>query len=391
MPSHRIDVLMTTYNGAQFLPQTLNSILNQTFKDFRLIIVDDGSTDNSPEILSDFCKKDSRIQVVRQENRGIVPALCNGLTLCEAPFLARHDADDISDPTRFERELAYLETHPDCVALSAQARYIDADSADLGVVTAVKDLNLACDDSLPAHEPYLLQPLLMARSEAVRSVGGYRHLTVSEDSDLCWRLQEIGRLHILPEVLGSYRRHANSITTTSVMRGRQIAIWSQLAALSAQRRRHGKPDITFSEDLMQKLNAESTLEGMMKVALPVCMTEERSWFSMAVCAKLLEVCYYRPYEPDRSDIIFIKKTINANKELYNSGKGDFLKRAMHAASSRLLIEGRIGDALSLTEWQRWPSLVPRTILRVVLSEETRVRIRRFLARSKKSNTNSGGL
>ncbi|RYD20647.1 MAG: glycosyltransferase [Lysobacteraceae bacterium] len=121
----QIDVLMSTYNAGRFLPETLASIQAQTIRDIRIIIVDDGSTDNSPELLAQAARQDPRIHVITQANGGIVAALNAGLAACTAPFIARHDADDLSNPDRFERQIRYLEANPDCVAVAGAARQID--------------------------------------------------------------------------------------------------------------------------------------------------------------------------------------------------------------------------------------------------------------------------
>src|SRR5688572_3125739 len=97
-----VSVLMPVYNAERFVAQTVDSILAQTFVDFEFIIIDDGSTDDSPEILKRYERRDPRIRLVSRPNTGYVPALNEGLELVRGEFLARIDADDLSDPRRFE-------------------------------------------------------------------------------------------------------------------------------------------------------------------------------------------------------------------------------------------------------------------------------------------------
>lgn len=95
---------MAAYNYDQFIEETLENILNKTFDDFQLMVVDDGSTKIPPQSLKIYQKKDHRIILLQKENGGIISALEYGLLHCSAPFLARHDANDLSDPTRFKNK-----------------------------------------------------------------------------------------------------------------------------------------------------------------------------------------------------------------------------------------------------------------------------------------------
>ncbi|NHO31230.1 glycosyltransferase family 2 protein [Acetobacter fallax] len=379
MPDHKIDVLMTTYNSAHFLEETISSIINQTHKNFKLVIVDDGSTDNTGSVLEKFSRSDERILVLKKENGGIVSAINHGIKYCDAEFIARHDADDLSAPDRFEVQLTYLLNNPDCVAVSAQLRNIDENGTYLGSISPT-DCSVRSDNSsIPAIEPYIMQPLMMARSAAIHETGGYRNLCVAEDSDLCWRLSDIGRLHTIPRVLGSYRTHSGSITRSSIVRGRQMAVWSQLAALSDQRRKNKKTDIQFDDALFKKLKPLSLLSEMVEVSRKYCEnTGEENWLKFSMCAKLLDVCYYKPYLPEYSDIVFIKKTIESNKNFYKSPSCAFLRQAMQAMSVRLILKGKILNALRLTAWPLWPALIPRAILFSVLSEENRIKLKKLL-------------
>ncbi len=380
MSGNRVDVVMSTYNCAKFLPETIQSILSQTLQDFRLIIVDDGSSDESHEILESFACKDNRITIITQKNGGIVSAVNAGLALCTAPYIARHDADDISDPDRFEKELAWLEANPDCVAVSSLPRTIDERGAPASKAIRAKDLSLVRDDSYPANEPYIMQPMLMVRRDALEKAGGYRKLPVAEDADLYWRLQKLGSLHVLPEELGAYRMHAGSISSSSIIRGRQLAVWSQISALSAQRRRKGLPDIEFTDALSDRMNAAGSLADMYRILAEQCSSDEKNWLALAISAKLLETCYYRDYEPDREDIRFIRETISRNLPVYHSSECVVFREAVLSASIRLLITGRVVDAFMLTEVRRWPVMAGRAAFRGILSDRVRGWIKSCLPR-----------
>ena len=112
-PPPRVSVVMPVYNAEGFVEAAARSILDQTFTDLELIAVDDGSTDGSGAILDRLAAADPRLRIVRRPNTGVTGALNDGLAAARAPLIARMDADDVSAPTRLEKQLAYLDAHPD--------------------------------------------------------------------------------------------------------------------------------------------------------------------------------------------------------------------------------------------------------------------------------------
>ncbi|MDR3372214.1 MAG: glycosyltransferase family 2 protein, partial [Ancalomicrobiaceae bacterium] len=193
MPA-QIDVLLPVYNTARYLRTSLESIRDQTFSDFRVLIIDDGSTDESRDIAAAFAAEDSRFELIALPHRGLVETLNHGLDLVTAPIVARQDADDISVPGRFAIELAFLEHNPDVCAVSGC--YFDMDRH--GLPTSINRwptrMPPADPFAIPASEPYLSHPFLMLRTEAIRAISGYRHIRHSEDADLYWRLTLYGRI-----------------------------------------------------------------------------------------------------------------------------------------------------------------------------------------------------
>src|SRR4051812_38318159 len=113
----QVSVLMPVYNAGRYLAEAVDSVLTQSFRDFEFVIVDDGSTDGSAAMLDDYARQDSRVKLVRRPNTGIVGALNDGLRECRGEFVARMDADDVSLPERFEKQVAYLREHHEVVAL----------------------------------------------------------------------------------------------------------------------------------------------------------------------------------------------------------------------------------------------------------------------------------
>jgi len=201
-----VTVVLPVYNGMPFLPETVDSILAQTLKDFRLLVIDDGSTDDSANYLETV--KDSRVVVIHQENRGQGAALNRAINLCETKYIARIDSDDVMAPTRLEEQLKYMEQHEDVVILGTQVAFIAGGRIVRAprVPIAHKDIyaRMMMGSSGVGHS------CLMLRTQAVRVVRGYRIDRTGQEIDFCLRLCEVGRAANLDRVLHYYRIHENS-------------------------------------------------------------------------------------------------------------------------------------------------------------------------------------
>jgi len=325
--------------------------------------------------------EDSRIVYHWQENGGIVAALNAGLALCTAPYVARMDGDDLCFPERFAQQRDYLDRTPGCVAVSALAWHIDGSSRRTGTCSRFRRPEDANNCSLPATEPYLLHPMLMVRREAILAVGGYRPIVNAEDSDLYWRLAARGNLHILPYPLGEYRVHAQSVSSRSIRNGRSTALWSQLAALSDQRREGGAKDLPIGPAFVREVGAETELGAMLRVVAPHLSLDERAWLGSAVSAKLLELCYYRPFEPEVSDISFIRHAIRRDLIVRSRPGYAVFAGGMLSAGIRLLLAGDARLAFSIVPATRWPILIARAAFRGALSPRLRQRIRRAVGQT----------
>ena len=311
MRGRQIDVLMTAYNADRTLSASLSSVLAQTCHSFRAIIINDGSTDGTAAILDEFARQDSRIQVVHQQRAGIVTTANRGLAMCEAEFVARMDADDISFPDRLQQQLDYLRAHPDCVAVSGACYHIDESGRRTGYIVTLDPPDRADPFATPSREPYIMHTFLMARREAMQQIGGYRYADFAEDTDLYWRLQEVGRLGLMPEILGEYRVHPQSVSSHAVMHGRISAINSQLSGLSAIRRRAGSADLDFKPEDFSNLTARASLAAMHDYASAKLKPAEAEYFRLALAAKLLELSAFRPYELETADCRFIRSAVQA--------------------------------------------------------------------------------
>ncbi|MCA9143978.1 MAG: glycosyltransferase, partial [Planctomycetales bacterium] len=215
-----VSVLLPVYNGAPHIQQAIDSIVCQTYGTLEIIVVDDGSTDATAEILASTAAGDGRIKVITTENRGLVAALNRATAEARGQLAARMDSDDISEPNRFERQVAHMLEHPACIALGTNVINIDASGNPTAAQPGERSgflLPDRCRDfrRFPPAPPTLVHPSAMMRTDALRRAGGYRTYfrNGAEDRDLWWRLSEAGPLHSLPDRLLRYRIHDQNRST----------------------------------------------------------------------------------------------------------------------------------------------------------------------------------
>lgn len=355
-----VDVVIPAFNAGGTIAAALRSVLAQSAPLLRVIVVDDGSTDATAATVEQMAGQDARVTLIRQENRGIAAAMNTGIAAGTAPFVARLDADDQSAPDRHERQLRYMMAHPDVVAVSGAHREVGPDGTPTGYVFKPPETPLCDPDHLPAREPELTQPFFMVRRAALDQLGGYRPYPVSEDTDLYWRLAEIGRLACLPDVLGDYRMHPHSISGASIAHGRRVAIYSQLAALAARRRRRGAGDIEPTPAEARAAPSPAPLADQIDMAARRhgLTDADLARLKPAVAAKLMELAGYRPFELDSGDCRFIAAALSALPDGLTLRNHMDLRKRRAATAARLLRLGRLRDALVLG-WGLWPEVLAR--------------------------------
>lgn len=223
MRAPRVSVLMPVYNAERYLAQAVKSILDQTFTDFELLIIDDGSTDGSRAILEHYAARDPRIRLVSRPNTGYVVALNEMIAMARGEFLARMDADDVARPDRLEHQVAFLSEHPEVVCVGGWIQLIDAASRRLTCQQTPTDDASLQDLALQGGMP-MGHPTLMYRRRDVEAIGGYRpEFMPAEDVDLILRIGERGQLAALPRVVIDYRLHNQSISEQRVHQQSNLA------------------------------------------------------------------------------------------------------------------------------------------------------------------------
>jgi len=199
-----VSVILPVYNGGIFLADAISSILNQTYKDFELIVIDDGSTDRTAEVLDHFRKQDDRVRLISRPNRGLVASLNEGIDMARGRFIARMDADDISYPNRLERQLQLLQCDPDLDLVAARAILIDENNQITGAFSfALQHQDICKRPWLGFH---FAHPTWMGKTSWFQK---YRYaLTNSdrcEDQEILTRSYLNSKFCTLDEVVFAYR------------------------------------------------------------------------------------------------------------------------------------------------------------------------------------------
>ncbi len=208
---------MPVRDARPFLSRALGSIRRQTFRDFEIVAIDDGSTDGSGEWLERAAAREPRLRVVRSEARGIPATLNLALASSNGPLLARMDADDLSHPDRFALQMDHLRRHPEVAVVGSRVRLFPASGTGIGMVRWIAWHNALLTHEAMAREVLIDSPLVhgtaLMRREWVERSGGWTSQPWAEDLDLSIRLLEAGaRFAKRPETLYAWRQHPASAT-----------------------------------------------------------------------------------------------------------------------------------------------------------------------------------
>lgn len=209
----RISVVMNVYNGERFVAEAIESVLAQTFTDFEFIIINDGSTDHTAEILADYASRDKRIIIANQPNQGVSTSLNRALSLARAPLVAHIDGDDRALPHWLERQLDFLESHPEASVVASYALFIDSKGRYLGVAGNPIDVAKGVIEKNPRHFLEVIHSTVLMKKADIQQVGGYRMPYLLTDRDLWGRVVTSGKTIVCnPEYLVEYRLHGRSLT-----------------------------------------------------------------------------------------------------------------------------------------------------------------------------------
>lgn len=287
-----VSVIMPIYNGQDYLRVAIDSVLAQTFSNFELIIVNDGSTDSTRSIVESYT--DPRIRLFNQENKGLVPTLNRALSLAQGTYIARHDCDDISDHTRFEKQVEYLDQHSSAVLLGTGYTLLDDNESKIGRFIPF------LDDTTIRQDFLLRNPFghgtIMLRKTATAEAGVYAPLSYTEDYEYWWRLAGAGEVHNLPESLYDWRVLASSMSHTrkekanwALINRLRKTIWqkSEIAELC-------KKDFRSRARLYKRQSSPAFYQQFINLQVALCVALEAQGMKELARIHLLRVLLLHP-------------------------------------------------------------------------------------------------
>lgn len=250
----RVSIVMNVYNGERFLEQALRSVGAQTFKDYELLLVDDGSTDRGVDIVRAHAARDPRLRLITLEHRGVAAARAYALRAARAPLVALWDQDDLCRPERLESEVAFLDANPDAGAVGTYGWRIGEQGRRTGTwafgpTTREQFAALIADGGSVTA----ISSSLMFRAAVALEVGGYRESrSFTADADLISRISDRMVVLIIPLKLVEYRVHSASTSTQCFF---EVIALTELITENAARRREGRAELEPSE-WMRHLRAQ---------------------------------------------------------------------------------------------------------------------------------------
>jgi glycosyltransferase involved in cell wall biosynthesis len=214
----RIAVVLPVYNGEMYIREAVQSVLDQTLADFALLVIDDGSTDRTLEVLSSFT--DERLRIIRfPANRGRVPALNTGIIESRSEFIARMDADDICMPQRFERQVRFLEAHPEISICGTWMREFGECDALSRPPTEPEQVRASVFFGWAMNHPTMMMRRSFLEQFGLAYNEGFGDV---EDLEFLIRASEVARLANIPEFLLYYRRHDRQVSVVHRQRDREV-------------------------------------------------------------------------------------------------------------------------------------------------------------------------
>lgn len=215
-----VSIILPVYNCGDFLHDSVLSLLEQSYSNLQIIIINDGSTDNSKNILDSFA--DSRINLISRENKGLIYTLNEALSLCDGKYIARMDGDDISHKDRIFEQVKYLEKNKDIAVLGCSANIIDMDSKTIG--NRFPPRNPQINKSLLLFGPTLIHPSVMFNKELIGDDLYYDiNAYLAEDYELWLRLSSKYKISNVKDILFDYRYNNNSVSNTNIEKQKKSA------------------------------------------------------------------------------------------------------------------------------------------------------------------------
>jgi glycosyltransferase involved in cell wall biosynthesis len=241
-----VSVLIPVRNTGRWIAETIASVQAQTVGDWKLFVIDDGSTDNTAEVMTGLAKHDERITFVSRENRGLVTTRNELLAMADSEFIAWIDSDDRMTPERLQVQLDRFSKEPNLICLGGAALLIDPNGLPIKTHAFPTDHESLC--KIMEEDIAFYFPSVSMRRDAAVKVGGFRHpLSIGEDYDIALRMAEVGRVGNVPEVILHYRQHLAS--TANSGRAKTFIFAKLVRELAEERRTTGTDRIQRGETI----------------------------------------------------------------------------------------------------------------------------------------------
>lgn len=307
-----VSVLMPVYNAEAYLKLAIESIINQTYKNFELILVNDGSTDKSEMIIQDF--KDPRVILINNpENKGLIATLNHGISICKGTYILRMDADDISSLDRIEKQVAFMEEHLNVGVLGGYMKDLgNGSSAVHKFYTDHESIkcNLLFNSAL-AHPTVIFRKNIIDNLSLVYS----QEYKDAEDYELWERLSSVTTFSNLPEVILQYRIHANQVSQSKSASQMASADKVRLRVLAKLKIEPSKDEILIHRQIstggsIQNLEQLNLLELWLLKILEA--NEEVNYFNQIVLSRLLASIWLSNATNNKFGIAGIQKYMASN-------------------------------------------------------------------------------
>lgn len=261
----RVSVLVSCYNAADYLQEAVESILTQTYSDYELLLINDGSTDDTLRIIEEYAQQDSRVSVLDKENTGLADSLNAGLKIAKGEWIARLDVDDIALPDRLARQVAFTRADTSIVLLGSNCVLVDQCGGRIGSYRYPKEHGSLVNHIAVGRSPFPHSSAFFHRKTA-NGLGGYNPRFVRcQDADLWLRLSETGTIACLPEPLVKIRKHSSNISFSSslaIIMGMAVRVCHSVRSTGAPDPAQGDDDVwtQFTRWLSRRLEEESYIE-----------------------------------------------------------------------------------------------------------------------------------
>lgn len=294
-----VSIVIGAYNEANMIASTIQSLLGQTVDDFEVIIVDDGSQDETSRVVQEFC--DNRVNLIKADsNNGLPASLNRGIESAEGRYIARADADEYSTPSRIQKQRQVLDNNPSISVVGCWYVIIGPNNERGATVQVPEDRSFGVDDLID-NGPGIAHGSVMMRKEAIKQVGGYREeFTLAQDYDLWLRFAEEfgeGWLDIVPEVLYERRVEAGQLEKRELQR-----LFAETAKKCAKRRRRVGDDARLLEQLSGMAREAETQSFDFREAIGMCHYLQGNHFleqgnRRASCHRALKAIWLAPTKP----------------------------------------------------------------------------------------------